>query len=90
MMTEQERAERRRIAHLATDRARDVLKPGDRLYVIRCGGSKSTITMTGWDGNWITCRSRDDIAAVNVLRVNGKPVAFGAEPLSDTHRPEGT
>lgn len=79
MLTEEQLAENRRVRRLATVRAMAVLKPGDRLYVARCGGIRTTITMIGWDGDWITCRTADDIAAVNVLRVNKKPVDFSAD-----------
>ena len=61
----------------AGDRAREVLKVGDRLRVARCAGTFINVTMTGWDGHWITSRMYNDIAPVNVVKVNGKPVDFG-------------
>ena len=90
MLTEEQREKNRRRCKIATDNARPVLKPGDRLRVARCGNSSGvTVTMTGWDGDWITSKCLNDIAAINVLKVNGKRVDF-LEPLSSTHRPEGS
>lgn len=66
------------IAH--SERARALalktIKPGDRLYIERCGGIRCTVTMTGWDGYWITSKTLDDISAIHILRVNGKPMSF--------------
>lgn len=60
----------------AEERARAVLKPGDRLRVARCAGVKINVTMTGWDGRWITSAKYNDIHALHVEKVNGKPVNF--------------
>lgn len=61
---------------MAEDRARRLLKVGDRLRVARCGGQKVTVTMTGWDGRWITSAKYNDIHARHVEKVNGVPVNF--------------
>lgn len=78
-MTTEQRRERNM---LATERAKKVLKPGDRLCVSRCGGSQPTVTFVEWDGLWIRSRTLDDIAASNILRLNGKPVDFTLENWS--------
>ncbi|MFD1034124.1 hypothetical protein ACFQ15_05615 [Sphingomonas hankookensis] len=56
--------------------ARAALKPGDRLRVGRCGGTKINVRMTGWDGHWITSATYSDLAPCSIDRVNGKPVSF--------------
>ena len=71
-MTDAEIAESRR----AEDRARAVLKPGYRLYIAGCGGSRSTVTLTGWDGRWITSANRCDIHALHIIKVNGVATSF--------------
>ncbi len=80
-MTEQQIAESRR----ATERAKAVLKPGDRLYVKNCGDSRSTVAMIGWAAPpfdcWITSKARDDIHAMHILKVNGVPTSF-ADPVA--------
>ncbi len=61
----------------ATDRARRVLRMGDRIVVTRCPGTKRTVTFEHWDGDWIVSRSGiDDISASNISKVNGEPVNF--------------
>lgn len=66
------------IAHSkrATTLARQMLKPGDWLYVSGCAGTRSRVRMTGWDRDWITSATRNDIHAMHILRVNGKPMSF--------------
>ncbi|MBO9380293.1 hypothetical protein GG804_26360 [Sphingomonas histidinilytica] len=68
----------------ATERARAVLKPGDRLLVTKCGGGKGTVTFQGWDKDWIVTPSRNDVHASHILKVNGKPASF----LDDTDQPD--
>ncbi|MEM1046446.1 MAG: hypothetical protein AAGL24_09855 [Pseudomonadota bacterium] len=63
----------------ATDAARVVLKPGDRIRATRCCQKPATYTFAGWDGNWIVTQSGiDDIPATQVTHVNGKEVDFAA------------
>lgn len=67
----------------ATERARATLRPGDRLRVNGCGGTSATVTMTGWCPlypNWITSKSRDDIHAMHITKVNGVPTSFADPP----------
>lgn len=69
----------------AAERARAVLKPGDRLLVKTCGNSRGTsVTMKGWSPyfpDFIASRTmdEDELHPINVLKVNGKPVSF-ADP----------
>ena len=61
---------------LATERAKRILKPGDRIRASRCGG-KSTYIFDGWEGRWIVSRTGiDDISAIHIDRLNGEPVNF--------------
>lgn len=60
----------------ATERAKVVLKPGDKLRVQRCGPSYTTVRFTEWDGIWACSRTMSDIHAVNIMKVNGTPVDF--------------
>jgi len=65
----------------ATERARAVLRPGDRLLVKCCGGSKSTVTMLGWQEppleDWIYSKCSDEIHAMHIVKVNGVRMTFG-------------
>lgn len=60
----------------ATERARFILKPGDRLTVTHCPGTKRWIVFDGWDGDWICSRTRNDYHASHVSKVNGVPTSF--------------
>lgn len=82
-MTDTEREERLARANRATARAKAILKPGDRLQVeYGCSNRIINVTMTGWDGCWICCRTYNDIHAHHVRKVNGRPVSF-ADPVED-------
>lgn len=70
------REARKPILALIEQRAREVLKPGDRIRASRCGGRKITVVMTGWDGHWITSAKHNDIAPSAIDRVNGQPMTF--------------
>lgn len=68
--------QKKRVAE-ATNRAKKVLKRGDRIRAGRCGGIYRTYTFECWDGMWIVTRSGiNDIAATHVDRVNGVDVDF--------------
>ncbi len=72
--------EQKALLKRATERARAVLKPGDRLSARRCCDQKIHVTMSAWDGDWIVSRSGiDDIHAAHIYRLNGRPVDFRAE-----------
>lgn len=77
----------------AIDRARAALKPGDRIAFTSCPGTARTATFVGWDGNWICSKTRSDISARCIFKLNGQPVSFGDPPWErydpDTGRPMG-
>ena len=65
---------------IATAIARSSLQSGDRLYISRCGGIKSTVTYRDdWQGCWIITASLSDVHALHVLKVNGIPRSFANE-----------
>lgn len=81
-MTPEQLALARAESARATERARAVLQPGDRLSVTLCGGGRGTVTMIGWDRTytgWIYSKTRDDIHASHILKVNGVPTSFRDE-----------
>lgn len=69
------------IAHCrrATERAKLVLKPGDRITFTRCPGTKRWGIFVGWDGAWIETKTLCDVAAYNISKINGVPVTFRDE-----------
>lgn len=61
----------------AVEKARKVLKPGDRIRVTKCPGTKRWITFAGWDGLGIVSKSGiSDYSPRSVDMINGKPVDF--------------
>lgn len=68
--------EQRERLRMAESRALNVLKVGDRLRVKRCADVRISVTMTGWDGRWITSAMYNDIHPVHIEKVNGNPVNF--------------
>ena len=71
--------ERRRLFLLAEQNAKKVLKPGDRIRVSKCPGTKRWVTFAGWDGHWIVSKSGiNDYSPGAVDMVNGEPVDFNA------------
>jgi len=67
----------------ATERARAVLCPHDRLRITRCGGGLVNVRFTGWDPVWpnvICSASLSDIHALNVRKLNGEPISFDDPP----------
>lgn len=73
---------RRRTDHLAelrraTERARAVLKPGDRIRCRRCGGLQRTYTVKGWFDDCVESVSGIyDLVPWHIDRLNGRPVSF--------------
>lgn len=64
-------------SHVATENAKKSLIQGDVLIVERCMGKKVRFVFDCWDGRWIVSKSgKNDIAAINIISVNGKPVDF--------------
>jgi hypothetical protein len=80
MLSEEEKEYHRQRFKRAVENAKKVLKPGDRLRVSKCPGTKRWITLARWDGCWIVSKSGiNDYPASTVDRVNGEPVDFCAE-----------
>ena len=76
-VTPEQRAERLRLAKIAEDNARQVLKRGDRTTVTRCPGTKRTITFDHWDGCWIVSKSGIYYYhPMNISKLNGQPIDF--------------
>lgn len=81
MLTEELRAESRRRGLIAEENAKKVLKPGDRLRVTKCPGTKRWITFDSWDGHWIVSKSGiNDFSPMCVDMLNGEPVDFTKTP----------
>lgn len=60
----------------ANARARDKLKPGDRISYSMCGDTKGTAVFTGWDGYWACSKTKNDISPRSIYRLNGVPISF--------------
>jgi len=84
--------ERRRLLLLAEQNAKKVLKPGDRVRVSKCPGTKRWVTFAGWNGHWIVSKSGiDDYSPGAVDMLNGAEVDFKtmeqpARPNAGAHR----
>ena len=85
MFTEEQRAERRAHSLRAIERAKAVVKVGDRLDFHKCGG-RSRGRFVGWDGNWMcTASGCDDVSALNVFKLNGQWISFADEGHWEPH-----
>jgi len=63
----------------AVARARSLLQPGDRITFTSCPGTKRWAIFTGfvgYQGLCIASRTRDDISALSITKVNGIPTDF--------------
>lgn len=69
----------------SADRAREVLKPGDRVTLgSKCGGGSQTVTFSHWgwlelpipDFSYFSARTIDELHPWNITKVNGQPVSF--------------
>lgn len=77
VLTEEQKAENRRLSLIALENAKATLKPGDRIRVSKCPGKKRWITFAAFDGYWIVSKSGiDDFVPRCVDRVNGEKVDF--------------
>lgn len=84
MLTEEQKEERRRQSLIAEKNAKLVLKPGDRLRVTKCPGTKRWITFSHWDGHWIVSKSGiDDYSPFHADRVNDTAVDFTKTPTTE-------
>jgi hypothetical protein len=77
-MIEQERADARR----AAAKAREILKVGDKITVIRAGLAARAYTFSGWAGDLIVTNAGFEISPIGVLKVNGVAVDFLDPPIS--------
>lgn len=82
MLTEEQREENRKLCRIAVANAKPLLKPGDRLRVTKCPGTKRWITFAGWRGeNEIISKSgRGEYHPMCVDMLNGAPVDFTKTP----------
>jgi hypothetical protein len=76
-MNEQEKTERQKKWVEAVNKAKQVLKKGDRIRVTKCPGRKRTIIFESWDGHWIVSKSGiNDYSPTSIDMLNGKPHSF--------------
>ncbi|TPW33214.1 hypothetical protein FJU08_01215 [Martelella alba] len=68
--------EQRRELIRATDRARHYLRAGDHITFTSCPGTKRWGIFTGFDGECICTKTRDDVSARSITKVNGIAVDF--------------
>lgn len=78
MLTDEQMEERKKLCRIAVANAKKVLKPGDRLRVTKCPGTKRWIVFAEWrDGNEIISKSGlGEYHPFNVDMLNDKPVDF--------------
>lgn len=77
MLNEAQRRHLQESSRLAEQNAKRVLKPGDRLRVTKCPGTKRWITFAGWDGHWLVSKSGiNDYSPLCVDRLNEAAVDF--------------
>lgn len=87
MLGEEQRQWNREISLLAEQNAKKVLKPGDRLRVTKCPGTKRWITFAEWDGHWIVSKSGiNDYSPMCVDMLNGEAVDFTKTPNDASNR----
>lgn len=61
----------------STQKAKAILKKGDRIRFVRGTGIKRTYTFNHFDGVWIVSKSGiDDLIASRIDLLNGKPINF--------------
>lgn len=56
--------------------AKKVLKPGDIVTALGCGGIRRTFTFQGFEGAWILGKTIDDVHPIDIYKVNSKWVDF--------------
>ncbi len=67
----------------ATDRARQYLREGDRITYTSCPGTKRWGVFVGFSGECVVTKTRDDISARNISKVNGLRVDFTDKGVCD-------
>ena len=90
MLTEEQKEENRKLCRIAAANAKKVLKPGDRLRVTKCPGTKRWITFSEWRGKdeIISKSGRGEYHPRCVDMLNGDPVDFTKTPNNIEHLPE--
>ncbi|MGV0912400.1 hypothetical protein [Martelella sp. FOR1707] len=67
----------------ATDRARQYLREGDRITFSSCPGTKRWGVFVGFSGECVVTKTRDDISARSISKVNGLRVDFTDKGVCD-------
>jgi len=82
VLTEEQKKEKKRLCRIAIANAQKVLKPGDRLRVTKCPGTKRWITFAEWrDGSELISKSgRGEYHPLCVDMLNGDLVDFTKMP----------
>ena len=53
------------------NKAKSILKKGDRVGVTKCPGTKRVFTFLEWDGNWMVSKSFiDEYSPINIYSIN--------------------
>ncbi|WP_319519853.1 hypothetical protein [uncultured Martelella sp.] len=60
----------------ASDRARQYLRPGDRITYEHCPGPKRWGVFVCFDGHWACTKTRNDVVPMCITKVNNVPVDF--------------
>jgi hypothetical protein len=64
----------------AVNRAKQMLKPGDRVGATKCPGNRRVFTFSHWDGCWMVSKSGiNDYHPASVYSINGQKVDFKTE-----------
>lgn len=71
----------RKILIKQLEKAKSILKKGDKIRVTKCPGTKRTITFDHWDGWWIVSKSGiDDYSFLTIDKLNGDDFSFKLKP----------
>lgn len=77
MLTDKEKETRRKRLYAATEKAKKILKKGDRIRVTKCPGTKRTITFDHWEGSEIISKSGlGEYTATTIDQLNGETIDF--------------
>lgn len=61
------------ISRRCYDLAKSILKPGDRVGVTKCLGTKRVMTFKEWDGYWmVSLTGINDYSPSSIYSINGK------------------
>lgn len=79
--------EYRAMANRALARAMATLRYEDVMIARGCGGITRRAKFQGYDGLWICGVSVNDISALDIYRLNGKPISFRDEGEAEDPQP---